>query len=66
MKKIDLMSVRELRKTLREAVGLLAIAKCPDDACGGQGWSPHQVGPDEWEQQQCQWCHEKSQLAEDG
>jgi len=66
LKVIDLMSHRELRKTLREALVLLAIAKCPDDACGGQGWSPHQIGPDEWEQLECQWCSEKSQLAEDG
>lgn len=65
MKTIDLMSGRELRRYLRQALGLLAIAKCPDDACGGQGWSPVQVGPNEWEQEQCQWCHEKSALAED-
>ena len=66
MKKIDLMSVRELRKSLRLALGLLAIAKCPDEDCGGKGWSAHQVGPVEWEQMECQWCSEKSQLAEDG
>ena len=65
MKTIDLMSHREVRNALRLALGLLAIAKCPDDACGGQGWSANQVGPDEWEQLECQWCSEKKALAED-
>lgn len=65
MKVIDLMSVRELRKALRKSLGLLAVAKCPDEACGGKGWSAHEVAEGVWEQEQCQWCAEKSQLAED-
>ena len=32
-------------------------AVCP--ACYGSGGIPVQVGEQEWEQQQCQWCDEK-------
>ncbi len=67
MKTIDLMSHRELRRALREALVLLAIAKCPN--CDGSGSIGVQVRPgmdcDAWEQEQCQWCHEKKALAED-
>lgn len=39
---------------------LLSVAKCPE--CDGSGSILQQVGDDEWEQQQCQWCYEKNQL----
>lgn len=51
-----------LAKALGEATRLLKIARCPDKACDGQGWSAVQVGDDEWEQQQCQWCDERAAI----
>ena len=61
MKKIDLMSVRELRKTLREAIGLLALARCPDDECIRGRLTGRLLESDS----RCPWCAEKSDLAED-
>ena len=52
---------REAAALIKRLRGLLQVAKCPDDACGGQGWSAHQIADDEWEQQQCQWCYEKAE-----
>jgi len=37
---------------------LLEVARCPDDDCT-DGVIPHQVGDNEWEAQQCQWCYER-------
>lgn len=37
---------------------LLSVARCPDENCV-DGAIPHQIGDDEWEQLQCQWCHER-------
>lgn len=41
-------------------VELLRIAKCPNSECQ-DGAIPHQVGEQEWEAEQCQWCDEKKQ-----
>jgi hypothetical protein len=65
MKVIDLMSLRELRTELRQALLLLAIARCPDEDCDGQGFTVVPDGDGEAMQQQCQWCSEKSELARD-
>jgi hypothetical protein len=65
LKTIDLMSVRELRADLRQALMLLSFARCPDEDCGGQGFTVVPDGDGEAMQQQCQWCHEKSELASD-
>lgn len=56
----DLMSVRELRASLKKALMLLSLAKC--DTCDGSGAIPVQVAPNEWEADQCQWCHERWEL----
>ena len=48
---------------LAQVEALLAVAVCP--ACDGSGGIPHQISDDEWEQQQCQWCFERSALAPD-
>jgi len=50
--------VTELRCALVEACKLLKIANCPNEGCGGQGWSSHQVADGVWEQEECQWCYE--------
>lgn len=39
---------------------LLKVAKCP--ACDGSGSIQHQIGEDEWEAEQCQWCFERAAL----
>ena len=36
---------------------LLKMANCPDSSCNN-GIIPHQIGEDEFEAQQCQWCFE--------
>jgi len=46
----------------RERLGpLLKAAVCPnrDRGCDGKG-IPVQIGDDDWEQEQCQWCHERT------
>lgn len=40
---------------------LLEVARCPNDGCV-DGGIPVQVGDNDWEQQQCQWCYERSQI----
>lgn len=44
---------------------LLAIARCPNEGCDGKGWSAHQVAEGTWEQEQCQWCHERKKLLDE-
>jgi hypothetical protein len=34
---------------------------CVDPGCI-DGGIPHNVGPDDWEQQQCQFCYEKGEI----
>jgi hypothetical protein len=48
-----LINVKKLEK-------LLELAKCPD--CDGSGSIPHQFQDGEWDQQQCQWCDERSKM----
>ena len=43
-------------------IRLLRGAKCPDPECSGRGWVAVQVGPDDFEQQQCQWCDERNAI----
>jgi hypothetical protein len=38
---------------------LIAVARCPDENCV-DGAIPVQVGEDEFEAQQCQWCYERA------
>lgn len=45
---------------IEQLLGLLRVAKCP--ACDGSGGIPYQVGDQEWEQQQCQWCDERATI----
>ena len=51
----------EARCALTEACKLLELARCPNTGCL-DGGIPVQIAEDEWEQEQCQWCYEKSQL----
>jgi len=62
MKNVEKMSELEMRKEIRELRVLLAVAQCPNKGCGGQGWSAHQVAEGVWEQEQCRWCYERSEL----
>ncbi len=55
----DLMSVRELRANLKQALMLLSLARCPNAHCVD---GVIQEGFDEVFQ--CQWCDEKRQLAD--
>ena len=55
----------EVRCALMDVCKLLEVAKCPNEGCGGQGWSAHQVAEDVWEQEQCQWCYEKKKLLDE-
>ena len=43
---------------LSEARSLLKVARCPDEGCH-DGAVPVQVGEDEWEANECQWCAER-------
>jgi len=42
---------------------MLTIAECPH--CDGSGVIANQVGDQEWEPEQCQWCFEKNKALED-
>jgi hypothetical protein len=42
------------QQTIKDLVGLLEMAKCPN--CDGSGSIAHQCSEDKWEQEQCQWC----------
>lgn len=44
---------------VEKARALLVAGKCP--ACDGSGGIPVQIGEDEWEEEQCQWCDERKQ-----
>jgi hypothetical protein len=65
MKNADKMSKRELRVEIKELRVLLEAAACPNEGCGGQGWSSHQVADGVWEQEQCQWCYEKKLVVDE-
>jgi hypothetical protein len=65
MKVVDKMSMRELRSELRSTRPLLALARCPNPGCL-DGSIAHQVGHNEWEQEQCQWCYERGELIDAG
>lgn len=41
-----------------ELLGLLCVSRCPNENCI-DGAIPNQVGEQEWEAQQCQWCFER-------
>jgi hypothetical protein len=43
-----------------ELVKLLEVSACPNESCA-EGTIPHQVGDNEWEQEQCQFCYEKGE-----
>lgn len=47
-------SVEDLVQELRT----LHCFRCIDSNCDGRGNIPHQVGENEWEAQQCQYCAE--------
>jgi hypothetical protein len=61
-------AVEWLQKTwdrLRQALTLLELARCPNATAGCvDGTIPRQVGEDEWEPEQCQWCHERALISE--
>ena len=61
-KDIDLMTAADLRESLKKALLLLSLARCPDEDCGGQGFTVVPDGDGEAMQQQCQWCHERWEL----
>ena len=65
MKDPEMMTVSELIEALKKALVLLAFANCPDEDCGGQGFTVIPDGDGEAMQQQCQWCSEKSELVAD-
>ena len=46
---------------VNRAIELLKAARCPDMTCK-DGSIPHQIGDNEWEAQQCQWCFEREEL----
>lgn len=60
MKIISLMNAAELRTELKKALLLLALARCPDDEC----IRGHVMGRLAENDSRCQWCTEKSELAE--
>ena len=43
-----------------DPIKLLEVARCPNTDCI-DGAIPHQVGEQEWEAEQCQWCYEREQ-----
>ncbi len=53
-------AIRALEAQVKEYSALLAVAKCP--ACDGAGSIPHQIGDNEWEAEQCQWCFESKAM----
>lgn len=61
----DMLLVRGCRDMLDPVVELMRVAKCPDEACGGQGFTVIDGGNGEGEQQQCQWCCERDALVEE-
>jgi hypothetical protein len=73
-KEADLPFIAHARTDLPAALGeierlrgLLRAAICPSakDGCDGKG-IPRQVGEDDWEQEQCQWCYERRAALEPG
>ena len=61
MRKVEKMSEREMRFYLKPVIDLLRIARCPNLGCL-DGRIPHQIGAEEWEAEQCQWCFERQML----
>jgi hypothetical protein len=45
-----------------DAAKLLSFARCGDPDCDNLGTIAVRISDDEWEPQQCQWCHEKKEL----
>lgn len=60
MKDTEKMSEPEMRGEIRHLRTLLAVAKCPN--CDGSGGKPVRASSGDWEQEQCQWCHEQWDL----
>lgn len=48
-----------LRAQIQRLKALLKVARCPDPDCDNNGTIAVRVSDEEWEPQQCQWCHEK-------
>ena len=48
--------LRERLRELQEHVAASAGLQCPNTDCNNQGWYPQQVGDDEFEQVQCEFC----------
>lgn len=49
--------------TYGEALKLLELARCPNATAGCvEGVIPHRISEQEWEPEQCQWCHERDVL----
>jgi len=61
----DWVLARELQQENKRLEGLLALAICPD--CDGSGVNTRgQVGENEWDIEQCQWCAERKQALKGG
>lgn len=52
-------------QTMREALAMLSIAKCPNSNCDNNGTIAYQTRKGDWEPQQCEWCHRKKELLSD-
>lgn len=63
MNDVETMAIAEMRIEIRALRRLVAHAECPN--CDGSGGTPVQVGDNDWEQKQCQWCDERSKLIGD-
>jgi predicted TIM-barrel fold metal-dependent hydrolase len=52
--------IEQLRAENEAMKGLLRIARCPNVNCC-DGIIAQQIGEDDWEPEQCQWCYERAQ-----
>lgn len=61
-KEISQLLQQEYLRGRKEGVKLLEVARCPEPDCDNNGTIANRISDDEWEPQQCQWCHEKRLL----
>jgi len=61
----EMLLIRGCNDPKDSVVELMRIAKCPDEACGGKGFTVVQISDNEDEEQQCQWCVERNALIEE-
>jgi len=54
------MKKRKIRALLTDAVGLIEVVRCPNNACNNAGVLTNALADVE----QCQWCWERDRLLE--